>query len=50
MQKIEAYFILASLQEKKEEKIHYSLQEISELPLPRLIDKFLEQHRKDLPI
>lgn len=49
-QKIEAYFILASLQEKKEEKIHYSLQEISQLPLPRLIDKFLEQHRKDLPI
>ncbi|MFM6946709.1 MAG: A/G-specific adenine glycosylase [Flavobacteriales bacterium] len=49
-QKIEAFFVLAPMQEKKEEKIHYSLQEISELPLPRLIDKFLEQHRKDLPI
>jgi A/G-specific adenine glycosylase len=49
-QKIEAYFVLAPLLEKKEEKIHYSLQAISELPLPRLIDKFLEQHRKDLPI
>lgn len=49
-QKIEAYFVLAPLREKKEEKTHYSLQEISVLPLPRLIDKFLEQHRKDLPI
>ena len=49
-QKIEAYFIVAPINAKRADLNYYPIEEITQLPLPRLIDKFLEQHRKDLPI
>ena len=49
-QKIEAYFVLRPLDAPTGQLNFYPIEEITQLPLPRLIDKFLEQHRKDLPI
>lgn len=49
-QKIEAYFVLAPVKVKSHEYNFYHLEEISQLPLPRLIDKFLDQHRAELTI
>jgi A/G-specific adenine glycosylase len=47
-QRIKAFFIRAPFAAEKKELEHYPFEEISSLPLPRLIDKFLEQHREDL--
>jgi A/G-specific adenine glycosylase len=48
-QKIEAYFILAKIEGETPNIEYHHLNEIQGLPLPRLIDKFLEQHREELP-
>jgi hypothetical protein len=47
-QRIKAFFIRAPFESKAKELNYYPFEEISSLPLPRLIDKFLEQHREDL--
>jgi A/G-specific adenine glycosylase len=47
-QRIKAFFIRAPFDAKTKELNYYHFEEISSLPLPRLIDKFLEQHREDL--
>lgn len=48
-QKIEAYFIIATPPDANSKVEYHHLSEIQGLPLPRLIDKFLERHREELP-